>query len=140
MTTPRFRTLLAAVAFLSLGTGLPGSAQANAVTDLLRQYESAGASKFSASDAEAFWVKPALDAKSGEQRKCSQCHGEDLRRKGKHATTGKVIEPLAPSVNPKRLTEVAEIEKWFSRNCRWTLGRDCTAQEKGNVLVMLRDK
>jgi len=115
-------------------------AAASAVDDLLRQYQAAGVSTFSARDAEAFWVKPVIDAKTGETRKCSQCHGEDLRRAGKHATTGKVIDPLAPSANPKRLTEIEKIEKWLSRNCKWTLGRECTAQEKGNVLVMIREK
>lgn len=129
-----------AILSLALGAGMPLAASADAVNDLLRQYEAAGASKFSAREAEQFWVKPVLDKKSGEARKCSQCHGEDHRRSGKHATTGKVIDPLAPSVNPKRLTDIEHIEKWFSRNCRWTLGRDCTPQEKGNVLMMLRDK
>ncbi len=118
----------------------PMAANADAVADLLRQYEARGASKFSVADGEAFWARPAVDAKTGEIRKCAQCHGEDLRRTGKHVTTGKAIDPLAPSANPKRLTDIEHIEKWFSRNCKWTLGRECTAQEKGNVLVMLRQK
>ena len=123
-----------------LACAAPMAAHADAVGDLLRQYESGGASRFSIADGEAFWVRPAVDAKTGEVRKCNQCHGDDLRRPGKHATTGKVIEPLAPSANPQRLTDAEKIEKWFSRNCKWTLGRECTAQEKGNVLVMLRGK
>ncbi|HCS12500.1 MAG TPA: hypothetical protein DIW28_01710, partial [Zetaproteobacteria bacterium] len=44
----------------------------------------------------------------------------------------KRIEPMAPSVNPERLTDPAKIEKWFGRNCEWTIGRDCTAQEKAD--------
>jgi hypothetical protein len=128
-------------AALVLVMGLaPMAARADAVTELLRQYETRGAAKFSAAEGEAFWTRPAVDAKTGETRKCTQCHGEDLRRAGKHVTTGKAIDPLAPSANPKRLTDVEKIEKWFSRNCKWTLGRECTAQEKGNVLVMLREK
>ena len=54
--------------------------------------------------------------------------------------TGKAIEPLAPSANPKRLTDPEHIEKWFLRNCKWTLGRECTPQEKGDFLVMIRAK
>lgn len=115
-------------------------AQADAVTDLLRQYEAGGAAAFNARDAEAFWTRPHVDAASGETRRCTTCHGDDLRRPGKHVTTGKVIDPMAPSVNGKRLSEVEKVEKWFSRNCKWTLGRECTPQEKGNVLVMLRSK
>jgi hypothetical protein len=112
----------------------------DAVASLLKQYESRGAARFTAATAEAMWTKAVMDAKSGEQRRCSQCHSEDLRRVGKHATTGKAIEPLAPSVNPKRLTDPEHIEKWFLRNCKWTLGRECTPQEKGDFLVMIRAK
>ena len=52
--------------------------------------------------------------------------------------TGKVIDPMAPSVNPKRFTDAKEIEKWFKRNCTWTVGRECTPQEKGDFLSYLR--
>lgn len=117
-----------------------GAARADAVTELLRTYEVAGAGAFNAREGESFWTRTSVDPKTGETRRCSACHGEDLRRPGKHATTGKAIDPLAPSANPKRLTDIEKVEKWFLRNCRWTLGRECTPQEKGNVLVMLRDK
>ncbi len=52
--------------------------------------------------------------------------------------TGKAIEPLAPSVNPKRLSDTAKVEKWFTRNCKWTVGRACAPQEKGDVLSFIR--
>ena len=65
-------------------------------------------------------------------RHCSLCHSNDLRRSGKHATTGKVIEPLAPSVNPKRLSSPALIsKKRLLRNCKWTLGRESPSRKKG---------
>ena len=135
----QLRSLLAAPVLLASLLACP-VVRADAVADLLRQYEAGGGSQFNARDGEALWSKANVDAKTGETRRCNGCHTEDLRRPGKHVTTGKVIEPMAPSVNPKRLTEVEKIEKWFGRNCKWTLGRECTAQEKGNVLVMLRDK
>jgi hypothetical protein len=116
------------------------SARAAAVDDLLKHYTELGASNFSASAGEAFWERQFADAKGGEPRKCSLCHTTDLKRTGKHATTGKVIEPLAPSVNPKRLTDAKEIEKWLARNCKWTVGRECTPQEKGDVLTMIRGR
>jgi hypothetical protein len=70
-------------------------------------------------------------------RACTSCHSNDLTQPGRHATTGKAIEPLAPSVNAKRLTERRRIEKWFKRNCKWTLGRECTPQEKGDLLSFM---
>jgi hypothetical protein len=115
-------------------------ARADAVDDLLKRYTEQGAANFSAAAGEQFWDRPVIDAKRGEPRKCSTCHTTDLRRVGKQATTGKAIEPLAPSVNPKRLTDVRDIEKWLTRNCKWTLGRECTPQEKGDVLVMIRGR
>jgi hypothetical protein len=128
------------VLFLAVAAAFPAAARADTVADLLKQYETQGASRFNASTAEAMWTKTFTDAKSGEPRKCATCHSDDLRRTGKHAVTGKAIEPLAPSANPKRLTDAEHIEKWFSRNCKWTLGRECTAQEKGDFLVMIRGK
>lgn len=115
-------------------------AYADTVGDLLKQYESQGASHFTAAAAEAQWTRAFVDAKSGEKRQCSLCHTEDLKRTGKHAVTGKAIEPLAPSANPKRLTDAEHVEKWFARNCKWTLGRECTPQEKGDFLVMIRTR
>ena len=117
----------------------PASAN-EVVAGLLKHYEKQGASRFTSASAESMWTRPFTDAKSGDKRRCSQCHYEDLRRSGKHAVTGKAIEPLAPSANPKRLTDPEHIEKWFLRNCKWTIGRECTPQEKGDFLVMLRAK
>ena len=116
------------------------NAAADPVDDLLKDFAAQGAGNFSAQAGERFWDHPVTDPKSGEVRRCSLCHSNDLRRSGKHATTGKVIEPLAPSVNPKRLSNRADIEKWLLRNCKWTLGRECTPQEKGDVLVMIRGR
>src|SRR5207249_8589588 len=116
------------------------TAAANAVDELLQGYRSLGVRAFDAAAAEAQWNRPNVDATTGESRRCSSCHTVELKAQGKHATTGKVIEPLAPSVNPKRLTDVEKIEKWLARTCKWTLGRECSPQEKGNFLVMIRAK
>ncbi|HHO68464.1 MAG TPA: DUF1924 domain-containing protein [Gammaproteobacteria bacterium] len=67
-------------------------------------------------------------------RDCSQCHGDGLRRAGRHQRTRKPIDPMAPSVNPKRFTDLKKVEKWFRRNCKWTWGRECNAQEKADIL------
>jgi hypothetical protein len=111
---------------------------ADVVDQALAQYRTQGAGEFNAAAGKAFWEKSYPDARGGEARRCAACHSDDLRQPGKHAQTGKVIEPMAPSANPKRLTDIKFVEKWFLRNCKGTLGRECTPQEKGNVLVFLR--
>ena len=79
-----------------------------------------------------FFVK-----KHGGEWSCASCHGESPTRSGRHASTGKVLEPLAPAFNPKRLTDAARVDKWFRRNCKDVLGRECTAAEKADVLAWL---
>lgn len=56
---------------------------------------------------------------------------------GRHASTGKTIAPLAPAANPERFTDTAKVEKWFRRNCKDVLSRECTATEKADVLAYL---
>jgi hypothetical protein len=68
---------------------------------------------------------------------CSSCHTADPRRPGRHVVTGKPIEPLAPSANPVRFTDDAKVAKWLRRNCRDVLARECSAQEKGDLLTWL---
>ena len=50
---------------------------------------------------------------------------------------GKVIKPLSPNANPARFTDEAKVDKWFKRNCNDVLGRECTTQEKADVLAWL---
>ena len=69
------------------------------------------------------------------QLSCSSCHTDSPKNEGKHAKTNKVIEPLAPSANPKRFSDLAQVEKWFKRNCNDALGRACTTQEKGDFMT-----
>ncbi len=55
----------------------------------------------------------------------------------RHARTGKRIEPMDPRVTPDRYPNPTKVEKWFLRNCKWTWGRECTPQEKGDLLSFL---
>jgi len=73
----------------------------------------------------------------GNDWSCTSCHTDNPAAAGKHAKTNKVIQPLAPSANPERLTDPAKVAKWFKRNCNDVLGRVCTPQEQGDVLVYL---
>ena len=101
---------------------------------LLADYAKAGAGPFDPAAGASAWVQEHSPPKADAPRSCALCHGQDLTRPGRHITTGKTIEPMAPSVNPERLSDPVKTERWLGRNCRWTLGRDCTAQEKGDLL------
>ena len=74
--------------------------------------------------------------KKNELRSCTTCHTKDLGAKGK-TPVGKPIDPISPSVNPERFQKEKKIEKWFRRNCKWVLERECTSEEKGHFLVFL---
>ena len=73
----------------------------------------------------------------GGEWSCASCHGSTPTVPGKHASTGKVIEPLAPSANAQRFTDAAKVDKWFRRNCKDVLKRECTASEKADVVAYL---
>jgi len=128
-------TFLAATAI-----ALAGAVHAGVVDELLTGYQRQGAADFSAARGEKFWNATHPDPESGGTRSCQTCHGTDLHKSGKHAKTGKVIDPLAPSTNAERLTDAKKIEKWFKRNCKWTIGRECTVQEKGDILKFLQSQ
>ena len=96
-----------------------------------------GPKGFSAERGKAFWNAEHV-SDSGEKMNCASCHGADLRQPGKHNKSGKRIEAMAPSVNAERYTDLEKIEKWFTRNCKQVLRRECTAQEKGDVLRYLQ--
>lgn len=106
------------------------------VNEALKTYSENGKLKFDAKRGQALWTKK-FPGKDGKDRQCSTCHGTDLTKIGKHARSGKLIKPMATSVNPKRYTKMKKVNKWFKRNCKWTIGRECTYQEKGDILKYL---
>lgn len=73
----------------------------------------------------------------GQEWSCASCHGSVPAAQGKHAGTGKVIAPLAPAFNPERFSDAGKVEKWFRRNCKDVLARECSAGEKADVLAWL---
>ncbi len=76
-------------------------------------------------------------SRHGKDWSCASCHTATPTGEGKHASTGKLIAPLAPAFNPDRFTDTVKTEKWFRRNCNDVLGRECTAGEKADVLSWL---
>lgn len=104
------------------------------VLDALKKEASAtaGFQGFSAARGEAFFK-----GKHGGEWSCASCHSDNPSTLGKHAKTGKVIQPLAPSGDAERFTDTKKVEKWFKRNCNDVLDRVCTPQEKGDILSYL---
>lgn len=124
----------------TLVAALAGTTALASPRALLDAYESAGAGPFDAAAGERAWTAEHRPPGSEAPRSCATCHGTDLRKPGRHATTGKVIEPLAVSASPERLSDPVKAERWFGRNCRWTLGRECTPQEKGDFVRLIQSR
>jgi cytochrome c553 len=106
---------------------------------LFAKYKAAGAGSFSADRGQKLWTRESK-SESGEMMSCTTCHTSDLTKEGKHHKTGKLIKPMAPSANAERFTDAKKIEKWFKRNCNDVWSRECTAQEKGDILTFLLSK
>lgn len=87
---------------------------------------------FTASAARGEQFYRARRARGKEADSCASCHTDNPKAEGKHVKTNKAIEPLAPSANKQRFTDMAQVEKWFRRNCREVLSRVCTPQEKAD--------
>ena len=73
----------------------------------------------------------------GAEWSCSSCHGVPPTGQGKHASTGKSISPLAPAFNAQAFTDTAKVNKWFRRNCKEVLSRECSAAEKADITAWL---
>ena len=114
---------------------IPAFANPQIVNKMLESYKAQGGTDFSAEKGKSMWSKKFTV--KGESRSCVDCHTADLTKAGKRVDTGKDIEPMSAKVNSERYTDPKFIEKWFRRNCKWTIGRFCTAQEKGDYLLYL---
>ena len=114
---------------------LPAYAHAG-INEAMDRYNPQHNLSFSAERGDKLWHQNNTGS-DGKERDCTICHGTELKNSGKHIKTGKVIEPMAPSVNSKRFTDLDKVEKWLLRNCKWTFGRECTNQEKGDLLKYL---
>ncbi len=126
------------VLLLSLVLCLPCVAMAQSLVQLQAGYanqairDDPSFKAFSSERGQRFFL-----SKHGNDWSCASCHTSDPMRSGKHDVTGREILPMAPAANPKRFADAAKTEKWFRRNCRDVLGRECSAQEKGDVLAWL---
>ena len=112
--------------------------QAAPVDELLAEYRSQSQRDFSAEAGARAWTREVAAPDGGAARSCATCHRTDLSGSGRHVRTGKSIEALSPRANSRRLSDRKRIEKWLKRNCRWTWGRDCTPQERGDLLTYIQ--
>lgn len=116
----------------------PAYALATSPQDLLTAYDQETRAKnpsfqgFSAKRGEVFYKE-----NHGQEWSCASCHTDNPTNVGSHVVTKKVIQPLAPSANSERFSDPAKVDKWFKRNCNDVLKRECTAQEKGDLITYL---
>ena len=122
------RLICKSVAVTALCMGAWGGAQAATPAELLAGYGAQG---------DAARGQQFFNSKHGQEWSCASCHGNPPSAQGKHAGTGKAIAPLAPAFNPERFTDTGKAEKWFRRNCKDVLTRECSAGEKADVLAWL---
>ena len=99
--------------------------------DMVQQYE-ASSGKASIQRGQQFFT-----SKHGREWSCASCHTAVPNKTTEHIVTGKSILPLAPAANELRFTDAAKSEKWFKRNCKDVLARECTSQEKVDIIAWL---
>lgn len=131
MRTPHLTRIMACAALALAGLAPSAQAQTTAASQLEALQREAGAPA-SATRGQAFFT-----SKHGQEWACASCHGERPVGEGQHAATGKRLRPLAPAFEPTRFTDAAKTEKWFRRNCKDVVARECTPAEKADVLAWL---
>lgn len=129
--TPQ-RWIHALLAATTLALGLGAQAGDTTPAKLLEHWTVQAGGKADAARGQAFFTQ-----RQGGEWSCSACHGNPPTAPGKHASTGKTIAPLAPAFNAQSLTDTAKVDKWFRRNCKDVVSRECTAAEKADVLAYL---
>lgn len=101
-------------------------------TDLLADYTRQSGAPAAPARGQQLFTTP-----HGREWSCSSCHGAVPTQTGRHPSTAKPIDAMAPTFNAQRFTDAAKSEKWFRRNCNDVMGRECTAAEKADVLAWL---
>lgn len=127
------RTALALmIAALAALPALPAAAADTSAVEQLARWSAQAGAAGRAEPGRVFFT-----SRHGGAWSCSSCHGNPPTQTGQHASTGKDITPLAPAFNPQAFTDSARVDKWFRRNCKDVLARECSAAEKADVLAYL---
>ncbi len=139
------RNTIMAIALAVCALGLPAGAMADArrdaiLAEFLAQAKTADPAfdGFSADRGAAFFRASPGGGKP-DTPSCTTCHGERPEAGGQ-TRAGKAIDPMAVSVNPDRYTDPKEVAKWFLRNCKSVLGRECSAAEKGDFITFMEGR
>jgi len=117
---------------------------AGGVDDLINHYviqaksETASFAGFVSDRGKDLYLKEFAGGKK-DTPSCTSCHTNNPTQTGE-TRAGKAIEPMAVSVNPERYQTLKKVEKWFRRNCKSVLGRECTVTEKGDFLTFMKNK
>jgi len=134
------RPVLLATALIAVGMAAVAAEPARdaivATYSRQAQNENQAFNGFSTARGERLYLGPHTGG-NAETPACAACHTADPRAPGRHVKTGRAIEPMAVSVNPRRFTDAADVEKRFGRDCPNVLGRPCTAAEKGDFITFL---
>lgn len=126
---------------LTLSFFLCGNASAAPRDDILRSLDSAARAAdpaftgFSAARGQTLHTHNFAGGKA-DTPACTSCHGATPRSSGR-TPAGKAVEPMALSLSPTRYSDAAKVDKWFTRNCRDVLGRECSPREKGDWLSFM---
>ena len=110
----------------------PAQAADTSITEQLTRWNAQATAPGNADRGQVFF-----SSKHGADWSCASCHGTPPTGQGKHASTGKAIAALAPAFNPQAFTDTAKVDKWLRRNCKDVLSRECSANEKADVLAYL---
>ncbi len=110
------------------------AAQAATPAELLAGYNAQAGSPGSPERGQQFFNEA---RKNDLNLNCASCHGSTPTGNGRNQISEKRIPPLAPAFNPNGFTDKKKVDGWFQTNCKDVLRRDCTAQEKADVLAWL---
>jgi Domain of unknown function (DUF1924) len=129
--TTRRTPHLALLLVLALASG--GSVQASPA-EILAAYTAKAGSPASPDRGQKFFNQK---WKGGLFESCTDCHTTNPAARGRDQTSEKPLAPMALSANAKRFTDASKVETYFRLNCKDTVGRECSAQEKADVLSWL---
>lgn len=127
---------------VTLGLGLVAFTAPVQADAILQDYETQARaadpsfSGFSRERGEVLYLKEHATGKA-ETPSCTTCHMKDPKQAGR-TRAGKTIAPMALSQTSDRFQDMQKVEKWFRRNCKSVLGRECSAQEKGDFLTFMK--
>ena len=125
------------ISFLSMQLNAGG------IDDLINHYmnqaQSEGSSfpGFDSTRGKDLYLKEFTNGKK-DTPSCTSCHTVNPVKIGE-TRAGKAIEPMAISASPERYQSLKKAEKWFRRNCKSVLGRECTSIEKGDFLAFMKE-